>query len=70
MITAAEKERMDNIRNQVRTGNVGLVTRADRQWLANIIRREDGMMSPAALMQARAQGINVDGIRPGTPVAH
>lgn len=69
MITDAEQRKMDSIANRVRTGRSKEVSAEERQWVVDLIKREDPRLPAKLYAAAQKEGLNLDGIAVSAGVA-
>jgi len=63
MITEAEGKRIKEIKALVLDGRADLVSPHDRQWVLDLLSREDLPVNATVVARAKAEGLNVEGVK-------
>lgn len=63
MITQTEHVRIQQIKAAIASGGPASISAVDKQWILDMLNREQGVLSTPALRQAQGEGFNVRGIK-------
>lgn len=62
MMSAAEGQKLKEIKRLVLDGRRDLVSKDERQWMLDLLKREAIAVKPAVKALAAKEGFNVDGV--------